>query len=234
VYKKKKRRLQTSSRKLVALFNPTSMISEQFRTIRTNIKFAMPNKNVQTILFTSASPGDGKTTTAANVAIVYAQEGKKVLIVDGDMRKPSMHYSFHTTNSPGLSNLLSRQWSIEDVVKETGIKGVHLIPCGQIPSNPAELLSSSILDSVLAEMKNKYEVVIFDAPPLLAVTDAQILANKCDGTILVINTGKTTKESLARAIDSLQIAKATILGTILNNYKLKKDRYIYRYYSLAD
>ncbi len=234
MFKKRKRHLQTAGRKLVTFFNPTSMISEQFRTIRTNIKFAMPNKNVHTFLITSASPGDGKTTTAANVAIVFAQEGKKVLIVDGDMRKPSMHYSFHTTNSPGLSNLLSRQWSIEDVVKETGIKGVHLIPCGQLPSNPAELLSSSVLDLLLAEMKEKYEVVIFDAPPLLAVADAQILSNKCDGTILVINTGKTTKENLARAIEVLQTAKATILGTVLNNYKLKKDSYIYQYYSLAD
>lgn len=234
MFKKRKRRLQTAGRKLIAFLNPTSIISEQFRTVRTNIKFAMPNKDVQTILLTSACPGDGKTTTAANVAIVFAQEGKKVLIVDGDMRKPSLHYSFHTTNSPGFSNLLSRQWSIEDVVKETNIKGVHLVPCGQIPSNPAELLSSSILDSLLAEMKEKYEIIIFDAPPLLAVADAQILANKCDGTILVINTGKTTKESLVRAIEVLQTAKATILGTVLNNYKLKKNRYMYRYYSLAD
>lgn len=228
--KRKKIRLQMLGRKLIAFINPTSMISEQYRTVRTNIKFAMPDLDVKTILFTSASPGEGKSTTAANVGIVFAQEGKKVLLIDSDMRKPSMHYTFQTTNSPGLSNILSKQWSVADVIQKTFIEGLDIIPCGQIPSNPAELLGSSMLDSLINAMKVKYDVIIIDAPPVLTVADAQILANKCDGTILVVSTKKTKKESIIRAIEVLHSSKAKILGTVLNNYKIKSDGNYYHYY----
>ena len=228
--KRKKIRLQMLGRKLIAFINPTSMISEQYRTVRTNIKFTMPDLDVKTILFTSASSGEGKSTTAANVGIVFAQEGKKVLLIDSDMRKPSMHYTFQTTNSPGLSNILSKQWSVADVIQKTFIEGLDIIPCGQIPSNPAELLGSSMLDSLINAMKVKYDVIIIDAPPVLTVADAQILANKCDGTILVVSTKKTKKESIIRAIEVLHSSKAKILGTVLNNYKIKSDGNYYHYY----
>lgn len=232
--KRKQIRLQMAERKLVTSINPASIITEQFRTVRTNIKFAMPDKDVQTILFTSASPGEGKSTTAANVGIVFAQEGKKVLLIDSDMRKPSMHYTFQTSNSPGLSNILSKQWSVSDVIKKTFLEGLDIIPCGQLPSNPAELLSSPMLDTLIQAMKVKYDVIIFDAPPILTVSDAQILANKCDGTILVISMKKTKKESVSRAIEVLLTSKAKLLGTVLNNYKLKKDKNAYLYYRSFD
>ena len=230
MFKKKKKPVQAVARKLITNVNPRSIVSEQFRTIRTNINFSMPDKDLKTLLFTSTSPGEGKSTSAANVAIVFAQEGKKVLLVDADMRKPTMHYTFHTTNSTGFSNLLTRKWGLEDVVVETEIEGLHLVTCGPIPPNPAELLGSKTMDALLEQFTAEYDIVIFDAPPLLSVADAQILSNKCDGTILVLNTGSTEKTNVLKAKEALLSSKANILGTLMNNFVLEKDHYYYQYY----
>ena len=225
---KKKKLLQIAPRKLVTDVNPKSIVSEQYRTIRTNINFSMPDKELKTLLITSATSGEGKSTSAANIAIVFAQEGKKVLLIDGDMRKPTVHYTFHTTNTTGLSNLLTRQWRTADVVKKTTINGLFLITCGQIPPNPAELLASDSMDVLLEELKANYDIVIFDAPPVISVADAQILSNKCDGTILVINAGTTEKVSIKKAKETLQSSKANIIGTLLNNFKVEKSHYYYQ------
>lgn len=227
--KNKRRSIRMAPQKLLTNFDPKSIISEQYRTIRTNINFLMPDKKLETLLFTSVSPGEGKSTSAVNVAIVFAQEGKKVLLVDADMRKPTMHYTFGVTNVLGLSNLLKRQWSLQDGVQETGIKGLSLMTCGPIPPNPVELLGSKSMDALIEEMKAKYDIVIFDAPPVLSVADAKVLSNKCDGTILVINSGSTKKDSLLKAKEVLLLSNATIIGTILNNFKLEKD-HAYSYY----
>lgn len=232
--KRKKQPLQNVARKLVTNENPKSIVSEQFRTVRTNINFSMPDKELKTLLFTSSSPGEGKSTSAANVAIVFAQEGKKVLLVDADMRKPTMHYTFHTTNTTGLSNLLTKQWMLEEVTKVTKIEGLHLITSGPIPPNPAELIGSNSMGTLIEELIAQYDIVIFDAPPLLSVADAQILSNKCDGTILVINAGTTEKDSVVKAKESLVSAKANILGTLMNNFKLEKDHYYYQYYGTGE
>jgi capsular exopolysaccharide synthesis family protein len=229
--RKKKKTISTIPRKLVTNISPNSITLEQFRMVRANINFSMPDNKLQTIMFTSALPGEGKSTSAANVAIVFAQEGKKVLLVDADMRKPTLHYTFHTTNSPGLSGVLSKQWNLKDVIKETEVEGMHLITSGQIPSNPAELLGSKSMEALLEELKGKFDIIIFDAPPVLAVADAQILSNKCDGTILVISAGATRKESALKAKNVLQTSRANLIGTVLNNFKVGKDHYYY--YGLA-
>ena len=234
MFKKKKKPVQTVARKLVTNVNPKSIISEQFRTVRTNVNFSMPDKDLKTLLFTSSTPGEGKSTCAANVAIVFAQEGKKVLLVDADMRKPTMHYTFHTTNSTGLSNLLTRKWGLQDVVNETEIEGLHLVTCGPIPPNPAELLGSKTMDALIEELIADYDIVIFDAPPLLSVADAQILSNKCEGTILVLNSGMTEKTSALKAKEALVSSKANILGTMLNNFVMEKDHYYYQYYGTGE
>ncbi|MET3655493.1 CpsD/CapB family tyrosine-protein kinase [Sporosarcina sp. FSL K6-1540] len=234
MFNKKKKPVQAVARKLVTNVNPKSVVSEQFRTVRTNINFSMPDKDLKTLLFTSSTPGEGKSTSAANIAIVFAQDGKKVLLVDADMRKPTMHYTFHTTNSTGLSNLLTRKWGLQDVVIETEIEGLHLVTCGPIPPNPAELLGSKTMDVLLEELIASYDIVIFDAPPILSVTDAQILSNKCDGTILVLNSGSTEKASVLKAKEALVSAKANILGTMLNNFVLEKDQYYYQYYGTGE
>lgn len=232
--KSKKKSIQTVARKLITDVNPKSVVAEQFRTIRTNINFSMPDAEIQTILFTSSSPGDGKSTVAANTAVVFAQEGKKVLLIDADMRKPTVHYTFHLTNTIGLSNVLVRQASLEETIHHSSIDNLDIITCGPIPPNPSELLSSKSMDGIIEEAKSLYDMIIFDAPPVLSVTDAQILANKCEGTILVISANKTEKESILKAKEALVNSQATIIGTVLNNFVLDKDHYYYQYYGTAE
>ncbi|MFJ7827552.1 CpsD/CapB family tyrosine-protein kinase [Psychrobacillus sp. NPDC096623] len=227
---KKRKKIKPVARKLVTSTNPQSIISEQFRTVRTNIKFSMPNMELKTLLFTSSSMGEGKSTIAANVAIVFAQEGKKVLLIDADLRKPTMHHTFLKTISPGLTNLLTGRWHLNQVVKETGVKGLDLVTSGPLPSNPAEILGSPFMDTLITKVKEKYDVIIFDAPPVLSVSDAQVLTDKCDGTILVISSGSTEKVNAIKAKEVLQASNANIIGTILNNYKIGKDHYYYQYY----
>ncbi|WP_019414623.1 CpsD/CapB family tyrosine-protein kinase [Paenisporosarcina sp. TG20] len=226
----KKKILQQVARKLITRSNPKSFVSEQYRTLRTNINFSMPKGELQTVLVTSSSPGEGKSTTASNLAVLFAQEGKSVVIVDADMRKPTAHYTFHVTNTLGLSNLLTRQSSIEETVKETGIEGLHIITSGPIPPNPAELLTSIPMDMLIEDLKKRYDMIIFDAPPALSVTDAQVLSNKCDGTIFVVSSKETNKENAVKAKELLLTAKAHILGVVINNYELSKNQDYYQYY----
>jgi len=230
---RKKKVVQTAARKLITSVNARSIITEQFRTIRTNINFSMPDQELKTFLFTSASPGDGKSTIAANVAVVFAQEGKRVLLVDADMRKPTVHYTFHKTNTLGLSNLLTRQAELSEVVRKSEV-GLDVITCGPIPPNPAELLGSKTMTTVMENMKSQYDIVIFDAPPVLSVTDAQILSNKCDGTILVLSAGETEKEGIVKAKEALVSSQANIIGAVLNNFVMDKDHYYYQYYGNAE
>lgn len=232
--KRKKKESPTLARKLVSVSSPKSFVTEQFRTIRTNLNFSMPDKELKTLLITSASPGEGKSTNSSNIAVVFAQEGKKVLLIDADMRKPTVHYTFGVKNAIGLSSLLTRQLELEEVLIETEIEGLSMITSGTIPPNPAELLGSQRMDQLLEKVSTEFDIIIFDAPPILSVTDAQILANKCDGTVLVVNSGIAEKAAVLKAKDSLVSSKANILGVILNNYKLERDQYYYQYYGGAE
>ncbi|MER1956066.1 MAG: CpsD/CapB family tyrosine-protein kinase [Solibacillus sp.] len=224
----------TLARKLITVRNPKSVISEQFKTIRTNINFSMPDQDIKTIIVTSSTPGEGKSTVSSNSAVVFAQSGKKVLIVDADMRKPTAHHTFGIRNASGLSTLLTRQHSIEEVVHKSEVEGLHVITSGPIPPNPAELLGSKMMDQLIEQLTAMYDLVIFDAPPILSVTDAQILSNKCEGTILVVNSGKAEKDGVLKAKEALVSSQANILGVILNNFVLEKDHYYYQYYGNAE
>lgn len=217
-------------RKLVTVGNRNSFVSEQFRTIRTNITFAMPDQEIKSILVTSATPGEGKSTNVANLGVVFAQEGKKVCIVDADLRKPTMHYTFRLQNIRGLSNLLTTQYDLSEVLNSTDISNLFVVTSGPIPPNPAELLSSKAMDSVIRQLINDFDMIIFDAPPLLSVTDAQILSNKCDGTLLIVNSGAVENASVLKAKMSLEASKANILGVVLNNYKIPLGEYYDQYY----
>ncbi len=214
-------------RSLITYTNSKSYISEQFRTIRTNIHFALPNREFRTLLVTSSLPGEGKSTSAANIAIVFAQEGKKVLLVDADMRKPIIHHTFYLENTVGYSNVLAGQTNVEDAIQITSVEGLDIITSGPIPPNPTELLSSSHLDEFMAKVRSKYEIIIFDAPPITAVSDALILGNKCDGTVLIVDSSKVKKADVIKAKDSLDTSRANLIGFILNNYKMPKNEYYY-------
>lgn len=226
-----KKKSESIMRKLVAHKNPRSLVSEQYRTLRTNINFSIPDKDISTILVTSASQSEGKSTTSANLAIVFAQDGKKVLLLDADMRKPTMHHTFSVNNITGLSHLLIRQCSIKQALKASRINNLDLITSGPIPPNPAELLGSKSMLSLMDQLKEIYDIIIVDAPPILAVADSIILANECDGTILVIHSGKTEKANAMKAKEAIIASNSKLIGAVVNNYKMPRDKYNNQYYS---
>lgn len=151
------------------------------------------------------------------------------MLVDGDLRKPTMHYTFQATNTMGLTNVLTRQATLMEAVQATDVEKLDLLSSGPIPPNPAELLSSRMMDQMLAEAYKQYDLVIFDSPPVLAVTDAQVLANQCQGTVLVVKSGETELENALKAKELLETAKAKLLGAVLNNKSMKESSYYYYY-----
>ncbi len=161
---------------------------------------------------------------------MFAKEGKRVLIVDADMRKPTLHSIFDLANQYGLSNTLTKKVLYLESIQETFIYRLYVLPSGPVPLNPSELLSSEAMDLLIKSLEQYFDVIIFDAPPLLPVTDAQILSNKCDGTILVINSGTVNRADALKAKSILQASHANILGVILNNYDLPRDHYYYDEY----
>ena len=227
---RRKKQIANKVRHLITKLNPKSPVSEQFRTLRTNLQFSSVDDELQAILVTSSSPGEGKSSTTANLAVVYAQAGKKVLLVDADLRKPTVHYTFRMDNIKGLSNILVGDLTIpEAITADSGIKGLDVISSGPIPPNPSELLGSKRMEKFIEDARGVYDVVIFDTPPVLAVTDAQILANKCDGSLLVIRSKQTEFEAAQKAVDALKPAKAKFLGTVLNDRDVKESNYYYYY-----
>lgn len=216
-------------RKLIAKLKPKSSISEQYRTIRTNIQFALVDRELKTLMITSAGPEEGKSTTAANLAVVFAQQGKKVLLVDADLRKPTVHYTFSLLNTTGLTSVITKQFTFDEAVEEGGIENLYILSSGPIPPNPAEMLSSKAMDEFLEGAGESFDLIIFDTPPILAVTDAQVLANKCDGTILVVSSEKTERDMALKSKEMLSSAKGKFLGVVLNNKKQKESHYYYYY-----
>ncbi|WP_307285766.1 CpsD/CapB family tyrosine-protein kinase [Bacillus sp. SORGH_AS_0510] len=214
---------------LIAYFNTKSPITEQYRQIRNNINFASVDKEIKSIVVTSPEPADGKSTTSANLAIVLAQQGKRVLLVDADLRKPSVHYAFYISNLEGLTSVLTKEKSIKDVISRTNIPNLDVLPCGVIPPNPSELLDSNAMETMINELKVTFDFVIFDTPPILAVPDSQIMANKCDGAILVVSSGKTRKEAAMKSKYLLEKANANMLGVVINGVDSKNGGYIYNY-----
>ena len=220
----KSKRAKKKTNYLVTRSEPKSPISEQYRTIRTNIQFSSFQKEMKSIMVTSPNSSEGKSTTAANLAIVFAQQGKKVLLVDADLRKPTIHYMFNVPNTVGLTNMLVNQVDLAQVIFSTEDRYLHILPSGPIPPNPSELLASDAMQSAIEEMQKKYDVVLLDTPPVLKVSDAQIAANLCEGSVLVLSSGKTEIQQAIKAKELLNSANSHFLGVVLNNKKMKMNK----------
>ncbi|MFD4817043.1 CpsD/CapB family tyrosine-protein kinase [Peribacillus butanolivorans] len=212
---------------LIAQTNPKSPITEQYRIIRTNIQFSSVDKEIKTIVVTSAEPNDGKSTTAANLAIVLAQEEKKVLLVDADLRKPSIHYAFNLSNIHGITSVLTKKMDLRKTISNSNVPNLDILTSGPIPPNPSELLNSKAIGTVINELKGIYDYIIFDTPPVLIVTDSQIVANKSDGVIMVVASGKTNKQSAVKAKELLEKANTALLGVVLNGIESNTSNYYY-------
>ena len=217
MFKKKPNTSTSIVRHLIAKLNPKSPISEQYRTLRTNIQFSGVDKKIKSLLITSSEAGAGKSMTAANLAIVYAQQGLKTLLIDADLRKPTVHYTFRLDNLNGLSNALIEGASFETIAQANEIENLDVIPSGPVPPNPSELLSSNQFKKILAEAYEKYDMIIVDSPPMLAVTDAQILATLVDGTVIVARSGMTEIDELKEAVGLIKNVQGNLLGTVLND-----------------
>jgi non-specific protein-tyrosine kinase len=217
---------------LVALDVPTSPVSEAYRTLRTNIRFASIDRSLRALLVTSADPGAGKTTVVANLGIVCAQAGLRVVVMDADLRRPMLHQRFDLRNHSGLTDLLVNDiQSIEKALVDTEIDNLRLIASGPIPPNPSELLGSESMQTVLAEAERYADLVIIDTPPALAVTDAAVLASKVDGVILLIEAGRTSHKAARHAWETLRRVGTTVLGVVLTKARLEGKAYYHYYYA---
>lgn len=215
--------------RLVTLSDPRSPVAEAYRSLRTNLEFSSLDEPLRTMVVTSPAPEAGKSTTLANLAVTMAQAGKQVILVDCDLRRPSLHEIFDVPNSTGLTSVILDDTTSMPPLCETGVAGLKLLTSGPLPPNPAELLGSRRMAELIKTLREQADIVLFDAPPVIAVTDAAILASQVDGVLLVLNAGVTRREHAQRARAALDRVNARLVGTVLNNVKL--DTSLYGYYS---
>lgn len=214
---------------LITLEQSKSPISEAYRTLRTNVQFTSVDSETKKIMVTSAGPGEGKSSTIANLAVSMAQTGKSVLLLDADMRNPTQHKLFGLDNAQGLSVALVQDQDYGYYIRETAVPGVKLLSAGPIPPNPAELVGSNRMKQLIKEFSRQYDVLLIDTPPIIAVTDASILAQQVDGVILVLASGEVNRDYAQRAKAQLDKVGAKILGAVLNKADLKAGEYYYYY-----
>ena len=212
--------------------DPKSPISEAFRTLRTNIKFSNLDKPLKTILVTSPIPEAGKSSVSINLALTMAQDKYKVILVDADLRKPTIHKIFQQDNKTGLTNILVEDKKIKEVMRKMSDvdPNLYFIPSGPIPPNPSELLGSNKMKELLKELQEQADFIIFDSSPVIAVTDALVLATQVDGVVLVLDFGEVPREAAKQTKELLEKVKANILGVVLNKIDMEKERQYYPYY----
>lgn len=215
---------------LITLTDPRSPVAEAFRTLRTNLDFSSLDHPVKTLIVTSAGPGEGKSTTLANLAVTTAQSEKKVYLVDCDLRRPTLHKLFGVSNDVGLTTMMRDEALRESPpLLETGVPGLWLLPSGPLPPNPSELLGSKRMEEIIATLKQQADIVLFDAPPITVVTDAAVLASKVDGVLLVFCAGRTKRDHARKAKALLEKVNARLIGVALNNVRF--DSTLQTYYA---
>ena len=217
---------------LIVKNKPKSHISEAYRTLRTNIKFSSLDKPLNTIMVTSAVPQEGKTTNTVNSALTIAESGKKVIIVDADLRVPLIHKVFNSDSKPGITNVLVDNKKLSEVIKKADEinSNLYYITSGPIPPNPSELLGSEKMKTVIEELKKQADTLIFDSAPVIGFADSLVLANQVDGVVLILNAGIVTRDAAKQAKILLEKARAKILGVVLNKVDIKREGYYYYYH----
>jgi capsular exopolysaccharide synthesis family protein len=210
--------------------NEESVVAEAYRSLRTNIVFSSPDKAIQTMLITSSGPGEGKSLTMANTALSFAQQGEPTLVIDTDLRRPVNHHLFGLDRGPGFGELFAGTNTLDEVCRTIPGTNLQVMTAGAYMPNPAELLGSKKMDHFLEELKKRYRYILFDTPPVIAVTDAAILATKLDGVVLVIRAHKTTLGVSVRTLQALRNVNARVLGCILNDVDITKGYSSYGYY----
>lgn len=217
-------------RELVAKDDPKSPAAEAYRTLRTNLQFAGLDKPLKTVLVTSAGPNEGKTTIISNLAVSLAQSGTSVILVGSDLRKPTVHHHFHVSNQVGLTNVLTGHVALEDAIQPSGVDGVRILTSGPVPPNPAELLGAQRMKEIIAQLSEMTDIVLFDAPPVIAVTDAGVLAQRVDGVLFLVSSGQTPREVAKAAKEQLDQVGARILGAVVNRLDSESGYYYYYYH----
>jgi capsular exopolysaccharide synthesis family protein len=214
---------------LVTLSNPRSPISEAYRTLRTNLQFVSLDKPLRSLLVTSPGAQQGKSTTLANLAVTIAQGEKQVILVDCDLRRPTLHKLFGLEDKPGLTSMMLDEESMSDPpLQETAVPRLRLLASGPLPPSPADLLGSRRMDRVVELLAERADIVLLDAPPVVAVSDAAVLATKVDGVLLVVSAGQTKRDDVQAAKTRLEKVNANLIGAVLTNVPL--DASLERYY----
>lgn len=204
---------------LITLTDPRSPISEAYRTLRTNLSFYSLDAPIRTLVVAAPAPDPNKSLVAANLAVTLAQAGRKTILVDGDLRRPELHTLFNLNNEQGLTTLMLGENS--DLRLQKSIDNLHILTSGPKPPNPADLLGSRQTDRIIETLTSQADIILFDAPPILGVTDAVVLGTKVDGVLLVITAGKTRRDQAERAKALLEKAKVRIIGATLTNAPLE-------------
>lgn len=216
VFSRRKELTKIKKRNLITYSNPESIISEQFRTIRTNIHFLNEDEKNNLLVVSSPGQSEGKSTIIANTAISVAQQKERVLLIDGNLRNPSIHQLFKVTNEVGLTDVVSEKTPFCEAISKCNIENLDLLTSGPIPLDPAELLESDKMKELLSHIKPLYDLILVDSPSVLEVTDTKVLANLCDGVILVVQKAKTKLEAAQESKKVLEFAKAPLVGVIVN------------------
>jgi non-specific protein-tyrosine kinase len=213
--------MSEKSNELITIAEPRSPISEAYRTLRTNLDFASLDEALKTLVITSAGVGEGKSTTLANLAVVSAQAGRAVVLVDADLRRPTLHQMFGLANDVGLTSMMMDDGALDaPPLQQTAVEGLSVLTSGPLPPNPADLMGSRRMEDVVAALAGEADQVFFDSPPVVAVTDAAVLATKVDGVLLVISSGKTRRELARTAVQRLEQINARLVGTVLTNVEM--------------
>lgn len=215
---------------MMTVSSPKSVNTEQFNTIRTNIEFSNVDRDSSSLMITSSTVSEGKSTISANLAVAFARQGKRVILVDTDLRRPTISATFKMNDPKGITSYLaSSDVNIKDIVYKTSIQNLYVIPSGPIPPNPSELIGSKKMLKLINILSEQSDLAIYDAPPVLSVTDAQLLSTKVDGTVLVVRANKTEKNQINETIKLIKHVNGNIIGTVLNDVHASTSGY-YGYY----